>query len=157
MANFIVVAWQLWLETRVEHTDAQSQQASLWRALQGTYFLFLAIFVHFCERKKYPGDTTGCVNPRHGLFTALLFSVFVQIIATIVAVDNYVYGDNPLFPPALVAEQALLVVWAVLYTWWIYLGLSRCLGVPCSAHESTVVKRITGVVSMQEQLVVDEL
>ena len=157
VANVAVVAWQLWLETRVEHTDAQSQQASLWRALQGTYFLFLAVFVHFCERKKYPGDTSGCVNPRHGLFTTLLLSVFVQIIAAIVVVDNYVYGDNPLFPPAVVAEQALFAVWSVLYTWWIFLGLSRCLGVPCSAHESTVVKRITGVVSMQEQLVVDEL
>ena len=148
------IAWQLWLETRVEHTMRKASR----RRSGGRCRHVLFVPGHFCHflRKKYPGDTTGCVNPRHGLFTALLFSVFADYCDQ-VAVDNYVYGDNPLFPPALVAEQALLVVWAVLYTWWIYLGLSRCLGVPCSAHESTVVKRVTGVVSMQEQLVVDEL
>jgi len=155
--NAIVVGWQLWLETRVEHTDAESQSASVWRALQGTYFLFLVLFVHFCERKKYPGDTTGCVNPRHGLFTAVIFSVFVQIIATIVAVDGYVYGANPLFPAVVVGEQAAFVVWSVGYTWWAFLGLSRCVGIPCSAHESTVIKRKTSVISLNEELVVNEL
>lgn len=155
LSKVCVVGWQLTLESG-EHTDVESQVASMWRALQGTYFLLLALFVHYSDYRERQ-VSTECCSAETGLFFSLSFTQFIEIVSTILVWVQYYRVQNPLFPVGLVVAQAVYVAWSVVYTWILYFGLLRALGCGCKQHEGTLVSESTGVVSIRSEPLLDDL
>lgn len=146
VTKVVVVGWQLTLEMG-EHSDVESQAASLWRALQATYLLFLFIFMHYSELRAYQKQGE-CCKPRTGIFLSAVLGVSSEIGATILVAYQHFEADSPLFPLGIFVAQVVYCAWAVLYTWFVYLGLARMVGCACTAHEAWVVKT-NGLVSLE--------